>query len=204
MFGFSYKKGARIKYSHELKQMQIKGSPWPACSDILISKVCMAHVFVWVSISLSLISFCIGLCVVRVFMTLAFTSVMYGFLYWPSFNVSWSHFRYVWLSILSEFLCHLVSLPFCVGLYVVWFSMSRGLTSVLYVFLCCPSFYVTWSHFRSVWVFMLSEFLSHLVLPPLCIGPCVVWACCLFDRTFQENFLRVTCIFLIIINVDNL
>jgi hypothetical protein len=163
MFGFSYKKGARIKYSHELKQMQIKGSPWPACSDILISKVCMAHVFVWVSISLSLISFCIGLCVVRVFMTLAFTSVMYGFLYWPSFNVSWSHFRYVWLSILSDFLCHVVSLPFCMCFYVVQVSMSLGLTSVLYGSLCCLSFYLTWSYLRYALVLVLSELVAFLI-----------------------------------------
>jgi hypothetical protein len=46
-----------------------------------------------------------------------------GFLYvhlcCPSFYVTWSHFRYVWFSVFSKFLCHLISLPFCMGLYVV-------------------------------------------------------------------------------------
>jgi len=75
----------------------------------------------------------------------------------------WSHFRSVLVFMLSEFLYHLVFLPFCIGLYVFRVSMSLGLTSVLYGVLCCPSFYVTWSHFRPVLVFMFSEFLCHLV-----------------------------------------
>ena len=82
----------------------------------------------------------------------------------PNFSVTWSHFRSVWVSMLSEFLCHLeslpfcadlyvvrfschlISLPFCMGLYVVRVSMSLGLISVLFGSLCCPRFYVTWSH----------------------------------------------------------
>jgi hypothetical protein len=74
----------------------------------------------------------------------------------------------------SEFLFHLVSLPVCVDLYVVRLSMSLGLTSVLYVSLWCPSFYVTWSHFRFVWVSMLSEFLCHLVSLPFYMGLCIL------------------------------
>ena len=114
--------------------------------------------------------FCLGLYVVRVSISLALFTVLHGSLFCPIFYVTWCHLRSVLVFMLSEFLCHLVSLPFCMGLSVVWVS-------------------VTWSHFHSVWVFMLSEFLSHLVLPPLRIGPCVVWARCFFDRTFQENLL---------------
>ena len=77
----------------------------------------------------------------------------------PSFYVTWSHFRYVWFSVFSKFLCHLISLPFCMGLYFVRFSMSLNFTSILYILLCCPSFQVTCSHFRFVWFSMLSEFL---------------------------------------------
>ena len=50
--------------------------------------------------------------------------------------------------------------------------MSRGLTSVLYGCICCPIFYVAWSHFRSVWVSMLSDFLCHLVSLPFSISLC--------------------------------
>ena len=36
----------------------------------------------------------------------------------------------------------------------VWVSMSLSLTSVLYGYLCCTSFYVAWSHFRwGLWCF---------------------------------------------------
>ena len=42
-------------------------------------------------------------------------------------------------------------------------SLSLGLTSVLCGSLCFLGFYVTWSHFRYIWVSMLSEFLSQLV-----------------------------------------
>jgi hypothetical protein len=95
----------------------------------------------------------------------------------------------VWISMLFEFLCRLVSHPFCLGLYVVRVPISLGLASVLYGSLCCPSFYVTWSHFRSVWVsyvvrvsmllgltsvlfgsLMLSEFLFHLLPLPFLYG----------------------------------
>ena len=97
-------------------------------------------------------------------------SVLYGSLCYPSFYVTWSHFHCIWVSMLYEFLYHLVSLPFCMGLYVVPISISPGLTSVLHESLCFPSFYVTLSHFRSVEVSMLSEFLYHLVLLPFCMG----------------------------------
>jgi hypothetical protein len=89
-------------------------------------------------------------------MSLGLTSVLYGFLCCPSFYVTWSHFRSIWVSMLSEFLCHLVSLPFYMGFYVVRVSMSLGL------------------YFRSVGVSMLSEFLCNMVSLPLCIGHCVV------------------------------
>ena len=65
-----------------------------------------------------------------------------GFLCCLSFYVTWSHFRSVCVSMLSEFLCHLVSLPLYIVHHVVRVSMSLGLTSVLYVSLCCQSFYV--------------------------------------------------------------
>jgi hypothetical protein len=107
--------------------------------------------------------FCLGLYVVRVSISLALFTVLHGSLFCPIFYVTWCHLRSVLVFMLSEFLCHLVSLPFCMGLYVVRVSMSLGLTPVLYGSLCCPSFYVTWSHSRSVWVSMLSEFLCHLV-----------------------------------------
>jgi hypothetical protein len=107
-------------------------------------------------------------------MSLGLTSVLYGFLCCPSFYVTWSHFRSIWVSMLSEFLCHLVSLPFYMGFFVFLVSMLLGLTSVLYVYLWCTSCYVTWCHFRSVWVSMLSEFLCHLVSLPFYMGFYVV------------------------------
>ena len=88
----------------------------------------------------------------RVSMSLGITSVLYGILCCLSFYLTWSHFRSVWVFMLSECLCHFVSLPFCMGLYVVRVSITLGLTSVTYWSLCC---------------------LSLL----------------LFDRTFQENLL---------------
>jgi hypothetical protein len=60
--------------------------------------------------------------------------------------------------------------PSCMGLYVIRVSMSLGLTSIVHGSLCCPSSYIIWSHFRSVWVFMLSQFLYHLVLLPFCMS----------------------------------
>ena len=89
-------------------------------------------------------------------MSLVLTSVLYGFLCCPSFNVTWSHFRYAWVSMLSEFACHLVSLPFCMILYLVIFSMSLSLTSVLYGSL------------------FLSAFLCHLVSLSVCMGLYIV------------------------------
>ena len=70
------------------------------------------------------------------------TLAMYGSLCCPSFYVTLSHFLSVWVLVLPEFLCHLVSLPLYIVLHVVRVSMSLGLTSVLYVSLCCQSFYV--------------------------------------------------------------
>ena len=131
-------------------------------------------------------SFCMGLYVVTVSMSLGLTSVMYGSLCCLNFYVTWSHFRYPWFSMLSQVPCHLVSLLFCMVLYVLRVSMSLGLISVIYgspcclsFFVtwthlvlygsqCCPSFYVTWSLFHSTWVSMLSEFLCHLVSLSLC------------------------------------
>ena len=80
----------------------------------------------------------------------------------------------VWISMLFEFLCRLVSHPFCLGLYVVRVSISLALFTVLHGSLFCPIFYVTWCHLRSVLVFMLSEFLCHLVSLPFCMGLYVV------------------------------
>ena len=117
------------------------------------------------------VPFCICHSVDRGYMSLGRTSVINCSLGCLSFYVTWSPFRYIWVLVLSEYLCHLVLLPFCVclyvvlhpfcvGLYVVRVSMSLGLTSVMHGSLCCPSFYVTWSYFRSVWVSMLSYFRS--------------------------------------------
>ena len=114
--------------------------------------------------------FCMGPCVVRVYMSLGFTSVLYRFLCCPSFYVTWSLFRSARVSMFSEFLCHLISLPFCMGHFVLRVSMSLGLTSVMYWSLCCPRFYVTRSFLRSVRVSMLSEFLCHFVSLPFCMG----------------------------------
>ena len=60
------------------------------------------------------------------------------------------------------------------GSGVVRIAMSLGLTSVLCVYLCYLRFYVTWSHFRSVWVSMLSEFQCHLVSLSFCRGLYVI------------------------------
>jgi hypothetical protein len=124
--------------------------------------------------------FCMDLYVVRVPISLGLASVLYGSPCCSSFYVAWSRIRSVWISMLSEFLCHYVvrvsislPLPFCMGLYSVRFSMLLDVTSGLYWSLCSPSFYVTWSHSRSVWVSMLSEFLCHLVSLPLCMVLCV-------------------------------
>jgi hypothetical protein len=115
---------------------------------------------------------------------------------------------------LSECLCHLVPLPFYMGLHVVRVSMSLGITStlcrslccpnflsldltaVLYGSLCCPSFYVTWSHFRSVWVSMLSKVLCHLVAhiitpPPPCNTAQVITT--LGDKTYYISDLSCIC-----------
>ena len=153
------------------------------------------------------LSFCMRLYFVRFSMSRRLTSVLYESLCCPSFYVTWPHFYSVWVYMLSEFLCHLVSFQFCMGLYVVRVSMSLGLTfilygftmlsnflfhlaslsffmgiylvrvsvslgltSVLYVSICCPSFYVTWSHFRVVCTSMLSEFICHLVSFQFCMG----------------------------------
>ena len=168
-----------------------------ALTSVLYGSLCYPSFYVtwshfrsvWVSIlsdclcDLVSLPFCMGLYVVRVSMSLGRTSVLYGYLYFPCFYGTWSHFRYVWVSMLSEFLCHfrsvlvsmfseflchLVSLPLCMVLYVVRVSMSLGLISAIYGSPCCPSFHVTWSLFHSTWVSMLSEFLCHLVSLSLC------------------------------------
>ena len=81
---------------------------------------------------------------------------------------------------LSEFLSHLISVPFCVSVYVVRVSMLLGLASVLYGSLCGLSFYVTWTHFRSVCVLVLS------LIPILVLFYLYVFA---VDRTFSEQSL---------------
>jgi hypothetical protein len=73
-------------------------------------------------------------------MSLGLTSVLYGSLY-------------------SDFLCNMVSLPLCMGPCIVRVSMSLVLTFTMYGSLCYLSLYVAWSHFRDVWVLVLSEFL---------------------------------------------
>jgi len=137
--------------------------------------LCMDPCVAWVSMSLGLVSIKYGSCVVWISISLGLTSVMYVSLCCPSFYLTWSHFCYERVSMFSEFLCHLVSFSFYMGPCIAWVSMSLCLTSVLYVSLFCPSFYVTWYHFLSVWVSMLSEFLCHLVSLPLCMGSCVFW-----------------------------
>jgi hypothetical protein len=153
-------------------------------SSILYGSLCCSSFYVawsrirsvWVSMlseflfHLLSLPFCMGLYSVRFSMSLDVTSGLYWSLCCPSFYVTWSHSRSVWVSMLSEFLCHLVSPPFCMGLYVVRVSMSLGLTPVLYGSLCCPSFYVTWSHFRYVWFSMFSKFLCHLISLSFCMG----------------------------------
>jgi hypothetical protein len=111
----------------------------------------------------------LSLYVVRLSISLGFTSVLYGSLCCSSPYVAWSHFRSVWISLLSGFLRHVVSRPYCMGPYLVPVSMSLGLTFVLYGSLCCPCFYVAWSHLRSVCISMLSVFLCHLVSRPFCM-----------------------------------
>ena len=103
-------------------------------------RFCMGLYSVRFSMSLDITSVCIGLYVVRVSMSLGLTPVLYGSLCCPSFYVTWSHFRYAWFAMFSKFLCHLISLPFCMDLYFAWFSMSLNFNSVLYVLLCCSSF----------------------------------------------------------------
>ena len=75
---------------------------------------------------------------------------------------------------LFDFLFHLVSLQFCTDFYAVRVPMPLGPTSVLCGSLCCPGFYVTWSHVPIVWVPILSQYLCHLVSPLCCMGLCVV------------------------------
>ena len=123
---------------------------------------------------------------------------------WISYLVS---LRYVWVSMLCECLYHVVSFPFCMGLYdvrvdmwigltsiclglcVVWFSMSISLISVVHGSVCCPSVYVSWFHFRSVWVSMLSDWLCHLFLPPFCMGFYVTWShICLYGSLCCQSF----------------
>jgi ABC-type spermidine/putrescine transport system permease subunit I len=152
-------------------------------SSILYGSLCCSSFYVawsrirsvWVSMlseflfHLLSLPFCMGLYSVRFSMSLDVTSGLYWSLCCPSFYVTWSHSRSVWVSMLSEFLCQLVSLPLCMVFYVFQVSMSLNLTTVLYGSLCCPSFYVTWSHPRSVWVSILSDFLCHLISLPFCI-----------------------------------
>jgi hypothetical protein len=92
-------------------------------TSVLYGFLCCPSLYViW-----SLLSFCSGLYVVRLSMLLGLTSVLYVYLWCTSCYVTWCHFRSVWVSMLSEFLCHLVSLPFYMGFYVVRVSMSLGL-----------------------------------------------------------------------------
>jgi hypothetical protein len=75
--------------------------------------------------------FCMGIYLARVSMSLGLTSVLYGHICCPSFlSLSLT-------SVLYGYIC-------------CWVSMSLRLTSVLFGYLCCTSFYVAWSHFRSV------------------------------------------------------
>ena len=129
--------------------------------------------------------FCMDLYFVRVSISLGLTPVLYGSLCCSSFYLTWSRIRSVWISMLFEFLFHLLPLPFCISLYSVRFSMSLDVTSGLYWSLCWPSFYVTWSHSRSVWVSMLSEFLCHLVSLPLCM------VCYVFQVSMSLNLTAV-------------
>ena len=157
--------------------------PHPFCMDLYVVRVSMSLGLASVlygsllfEFQYRLVShpFCMVLYVVRVSMSLGLASVLYGSLCCPSFYFTCSLYRSVWVSILSDFLCHLMSPPVCIGLYVVRVSMSLGLTPVLYGSLCCPSFYVTCSHFRYVWFSMSSKFLCHLISLPFCMGLYVV------------------------------
>ena len=140
---------------------------------------CLCHLvtlrFVWFSMLSQVICHLVPLplstvlYVVTVPMSLGPTSIMHGSLCCPIVYVTWSPFRYVWFSVLSDCLCRLVTPPLCMVLYVVTVSMSLGPTSVKYSTLCCHSSYVTWSHFRFVWFSMLSDCLCHLVSLPLCM-----------------------------------
>ena len=125
-------------------------------------------------ILLGLISLCMGLCC-------------------PSVYITWSHFRSVWDSmmselicelvfVLSDFLCQLVSFPSCMGLCVVLVSMSVGFTSVLYGSLlseclwyvvslpfymgiyAVSSFYVTWSLCCLILYYMIYMHSSYICL----------------------------------------
>ena len=142
------------------------------------------------------LQFCTDLYVVRVPMSLGPTSVLCGSLCCPGFYVTWSHVPIVWVPILSQYLCHLVSPLCCMGLYVVRVSMSLGLNYVLYVSLCCPCFYVTWSHVRSVCVSMLFGFLYFTFM--------LVLLCYIYDGSFpfQQNFFRVKCYTLIVTSIN--
>ena len=112
---------------------------------------------------------CMGLYAVRVSMSVCQTSDLCGSLCCPRPYAGWSHFSSVRVSIFSDFLCHLVSPPFCMNLCVFRVSMSHGLTFILYGYLCYPIFYFTWPHFRSSWVSILSEFLYRLLSFPFCM-----------------------------------
>ena len=136
-------------------------------------------------------SFCMGPCIAWVSMSLGLTSVLYVSLFSPSFYVTWSHFRSVWVSMLSEFPCHLVWIPLCMGPCIAWVSMSLGVTFVKYGSLCCLSFYVTWSHLGSVSVSMFSEFLCHLVSLPFFMYLYVFWVCMSLGLTSAMNGLCV-------------
>ena len=70
---------------------------------------CMGLHVVRVSMSLGITSIlCRSICC-PIFLSLDLTAVLYGSLCCPSFYVTWSHFRSVWVSMLSKVLCHLVA-----------------------------------------------------------------------------------------------
>ena len=115
---------------------------WPHIHSVWISMLLefLCHYVVRVSISLAPFTVLYG----SLFCPIFYVTCCHLGLYWslccPSFYVTWSHSRSVWVSMLSEFLCHLISLPFCMYFYVVRVSKSLGLTFVLYECLCCPRF----------------------------------------------------------------
>ena len=113
--------------------------------------------------------FCMDLYVVRVSMSLGLASVLFGSLCCPSFYFTCSLYRFCMGLYSVRFSMSLDITSVCIGLYVVRVSMSLGLTPVLYGSLCCPSFYVTWSHFRYAWFAMFSKFLCHLISLPFCM-----------------------------------